>query len=141
MRFAGLPHRREALAHRRERGASTSKAAISARSSGSARLHRRAERHRLPAPRPMPADHLAFVAEEIFGDVPALVHFADDLVLGHLHVVEEGFAEGGRLPLISRIGLVETPGVAMSNSRKLMPPCLDSVEVRTRQKIQSALSA
>jgi len=29
----------------------------------------------------------------------------------------------------------------MSNIRKLIPPCLDSLEVRTRQKIQSALSA
>ena len=35
-----------------------------------------------------------------------------------------------------------TPGVAMSNSRKLMPSCfLAAVSVRTRQKIQSALSA
>ena len=34
-----------------------------------------------------------------------------------------------------------TPGVSMSNKRKLMPPCLLSVDVRTRQKIQSALSA
>ena len=50
-------------------------------------------------------------------------------------------SQNGELPLISRIGLVETPGVSMSNSRKLIPPCLDSVEVRTRQKIQSALSA
>ena len=50
-------------------------------------------------------------------------------------------SQKGELPLISRIGLVETPGVAMSNSRKLIPPCLDSLEVRTRQKIQSALSA
>src|SRR5437763_191231 len=50
-------------------------------------------------------------------------------------------SQKGDEPLISRIGLVETPGVAMSKRRKLIPPCLDSVEVRTRQKIQSALSA
>jgi hypothetical protein len=43
---------------------------------------------------------------------------------------------------MSRIGRVETPGLAMSNSRKLIPLCLGAWKsVRTRQKIQSALSA
>ena len=75
--------------------ASTSNAAISARSSGSST----GPDARLPsacslAAKPHAADHLALVAEEIFGDVPALVHLADELVLGHLHVVEEGLAEG-----------------------------------------------
>ena len=39
-------------------------------------------------------NHLAFVAEEIFGDVPAAVDLADELRLGHFDIVEEGFAEG-----------------------------------------------
>ena len=44
-----------------------------------------------------------------------------------------------RPPLISLIGATETPGVSMSNSRKLIPSCLGAfVSVRTRQKIQSA---
>jgi hypothetical protein len=41
-------------------------------------------------------------------------------------------------PLIKVIGRVSTPGLAMSKSRKLIPPCLLAVSVRTRQKIQSA---
>ena len=47
----------------------------------------------------------------------------------------------GELPLISRIGLVETPGLAMSNNRKLIPPCLDSLDVRTRQNMRLACCA
>ena len=39
-------------------------------------------------------DHLALVAEQIFGDVPALVFLMDAVRLGHLHIVHEGFAEG-----------------------------------------------
>ena len=50
-------------------------------------------------------------------------------------------SQKGEWPEISRIGRVETPGLSMSNSRKLMPPCLVVLSVRTRQKIQSALSA
>ena len=50
-------------------------------------------------------------------------------------------SQKGEDPEINRIGLVETPGVCMSNSTKLMPPCLAALSVRTRQKIQSALSA
>ena len=50
-------------------------------------------------------------------------------------------SQKGEAPLISRIGLVDTPADAMSNRRKLIPPCLLSLDVRTRQKIQSALSA
>ena len=38
-------------------------------------------------------DHLALVAEQIFGDVPALVFLVDAVRLGHLHIVHEGFAE------------------------------------------------
>ena len=44
-------------------------------------------------------NHLAFVAEEIFRHVPAAVDLADiardvlAIALGHLHIVEEGFAE------------------------------------------------
>src|SRR3546814_19987305 len=44
-------------------------------------------------------------------------------------------SQNGELPEISRIGLVETPSLAMSNRTKLIPPCFDSLEVRTRQKI------
>ncbi|MCY1220299.1 hypothetical protein D9M72_323090 [compost metagenome] len=51
-------------------------------------------------------------------------------------------SQKGDLPEISTIGRVETPGDAMSNSRKLMPVCFCAAKsVRTRQKIQSALSA
>ena len=76
--------------------ASTSKRATSARSIGSS-----ASASASAAPSDVglaaeahAADHLALVAEQIFGDVPALVELADQLVLGHLHVVEEGLAEG-----------------------------------------------
>ena len=49
---------------------------------------------------------------------------------------------GQALCAIRVIGRVVTPGVLMSNSTKLMPRCLGaSGSVRTRQKIQSALSA
>ena len=48
-------------------------------------------------------------------------------------------SQKGDLPLISVMGRVLTPGVAMSNRTKLMPRCLGaSGSVRTRQKIQSA---
>src|SRR5271163_2071038 len=48
----------------------------------------------------------------------------------------------GDAPEIRVIGLVETPGLSMSNRTKLMPSCLGAFgSVRTRQKIQSALSA
>ncbi len=51
-------------------------------------------------------------------------------------------SQNGDLPEISTIGRVVTPGVSMSNSRKLMPVCFCAEKsVRTRQKIQSALSA
>ena len=51
-------------------------------------------------------------------------------------------SQNGDLPEINAIGLVVTPGVAMSNSTKLMPVCFfAALSVRTRQKIQSALSA
>ena len=51
-------------------------------------------------------------------------------------------SQNGDLPEMRVIGRVDTPGVAMSNRTKLMPVCLLAVgSVRTRQKIQSALSA
>src|SRR5690625_5938705 len=44
-------------------------------------------------------------------------------------------------PLSSWMGVVDTPGEAMSISMKLMPACLGPlVSVRTRAKIQSAWS-
>ena len=50
--------------------------------------------------------------------------------------------QNGDAPEISVIGLVETPALSMSNRTKLMPSCLGALgSVRTRQKIQSALSA
>ncbi len=50
-------------------------------------------------------------------------------------------SQKGEEPLISRIGLVETPGDFHVEQEEADAPCLDSAEVRTRQKIQSALSA
>jgi hypothetical protein len=51
-------------------------------------------------------------------------------------------SQNGDMPEISRMGFVVTPGLAMSNSRKLMPVCFCAAKsVRTRQKIQSALLA
>ena len=92
MRLAGLPHRREALAHRREgQGIDVERRDLGAEQRVG-RLHRGAERS--AAAQTHAADHLALVAEQIFGDVPAFVDLADDLLLGHLHVVEEGLAEG-----------------------------------------------
>src|SRR5260370_11664875 len=50
--------------------------------------------------------------------------------------------QNGDAPEINSIGLVETPALSMSNRTKLMPSCLGAFgSVRTRQKIQSALSA
>ncbi len=45
-------------------------------------------------PRAAARNHLAFVAEQIFGDVPAAIDLADILRLRHFDIVEEGFAEG-----------------------------------------------
>src|ERR1035437_3030929 len=51
-------------------------------------------------------------------------------------------SQNGDAPEIRMIGLVDTPALSMSNSKKLMPSCLGALEpVSTRQKIQSALSA
>jgi hypothetical protein len=55
--------------------------------------------------------------------------------------LSKNVSQNGELPEISRIGLVDTPGECMSNSRNVIPPCLAAGSVRTRQKIQSALSA
>src|SRR6202167_4495959 len=50
--------------------------------------------------------------------------------------------QNGDAPEINVIGLVETPALSMSKRMKLMPSCLGAFgSVRTRQKIQSALSA
>ena len=50
-------------------------------------------------------------------------------------------SQNGDEPEISLIGRASTPGVVMSNRTKEMPSCFFDVSVRTRQKIQSALSA
>ena len=50
-------------------------------------------------------------------------------------------SQKGEAPEIIVIGRASTPGDIMSNSRKLMPSCFFVGSVRTRQKIQSALSA
>ena len=50
-------------------------------------------------------------------------------------------SQKGDDPEINRMGRVSTPSLAISNRIKLMPLCLTEVSVRTRQKIQSALSA
>ena len=51
-------------------------------------------------------------------------------------------SQNGDLPLMSVIGLVLTPSVAISISKKLMPLCFGSFgPVLTRANIQSALSA
>ena len=51
-------------------------------------------------------------------------------------------SQKGDEPLMSWIGLVLTPSLSILNRMKLMPWCLGaSKSVRTRQKIQSALSA
>ena len=92
MRLARLPHRREPLAHRRERQRVDVEPGDLRAKHRVGRLDRRAQRP--AAAKAHAADHLALVAEQIFGDVPALVDLADDLLLGHLHVVEEGLAEG-----------------------------------------------
>src|SRR3546814_889470 len=47
-----------------------------------------------PYTTPFRSVHLPLMAEQVFGDGPALVHLADDPILGHLHIVEEGLAEG-----------------------------------------------
>src|SRR5271166_1653678 len=50
--------------------------------------------------------------------------------------------QNGDAPEIKVIGLVDTPVLSMSNRMKLIPSCLGAFgSVRTRQKIQSALSA
>ena len=46
----------------------------------------------------------------------------------------------GDLPLINLIGLVETPSELISINKKLIPVCLDSELVLTKQNIKSPLS-
>ena len=55
-------------------------------------LERRAEAFSVAA-KAHAADHFALMAQEVFGDVPALVDLAYHLILGDLHIVEEGLAE------------------------------------------------
>src|SRR5690349_17741788 len=118
--------------------ASTSNAAISARSSGSFGFVTAPSEPPPPSPMPLiisrswPRRYLA-TSQPLFTS-PTICSLGT-------FTSSKKVSQKGEEPLISRIGLVETPGVAMSNRRKLMPPCLDSVDVRTRQKIQSALSA
>ena len=51
-------------------------------------------------------------------------------------------SQNGDLPLMRVIGLVETPAVFISISKKLIPSCFGSFgPVLTNAKIQSALSA
>ena len=51
-------------------------------------------------------------------------------------------SQKSELPAIRSIGFTVTPGWSIGNSTKLMPSCFGAVgSVRTRQKIQSALSA
>ena len=47
-------------------------------------------------------------------------------------------SQNTEVPLMSWIGRATTPGLRISNSTKLMPPCLGWLAVRTKQKIQSA---
>ena len=48
-------------------------------------------------------------------------------------------SQKGEEPLINTMGLVLTPGEAISNSKKEIPWCLGPLlSVRVRQKIQSA---
>src|SRR5689334_7226118 len=118
--------------------ASTSNAAISARSSGSFGFVTAPSEPPPPSPMPLiisrswPRRYLA-TSQPLFTS-PTICSLGT-------FTSSKKVSQKGEEPLISRIGLVETPGVSMSNNRKLIPPCLDSVEVRTRQKIQSALSA
>ena len=88
------------------------------------------------------ADHLALVRQQVLGDVPAAVRLADQVAASATRTSSKKVSQNGDLPEISVIGRVLTPGVAMSKSTKLMPLCfLAALSVRTRQKIQSALSA
>jgi hypothetical protein len=81
------------------------------------------------------------VGEQVLGDVPAAVELADEVLLRHL-TSSKNVSQNGDLPEISRIGFVDTPGEAMSKRRNEIPLCFGAAEsVRTRQKIQSALSA
>ena len=81
------------------------------------------------------------MGEQILGDGPApFALLANKIGLVRL-TLSKRFRRRRR-PLISLIGRVVTPGLAMSNRTKLMPSCLlPLLSVRTRQKIQSALSA
>ena len=76
--------------------------AICARSSGSASLAASSlpakwaaisPMRRAPHPVADAADHVALMGEQVFRDIPAPVQFADEIGLGHLHIVEEGLAE------------------------------------------------
>ena len=52
--------------------------------------------------------------------------------------LSKNVSQNADAPLINLIGRTSTPGLCISNSRKLIPPCLFEVSVRTRQNIQSA---
>src|SRR3546814_10427283 len=102
MRAAGLPHVHETLAHRpigkdidverRHFGAQDRIVELACRILAE-RLGKGAADADHVAARAAARDHLAFVAEQIFGDVPAAVDFANKLRLRHFDIVEEGFAE------------------------------------------------
>ena len=101
----GFPHVHEAFAHRAEGedvdvefrhfGAQDRVVELTGRIDAERLGEQRAARDHVAASAAR-RDHLAFVAEQIFGDVPAAIDGADELILGHLHIVEEGFAEGRR---------------------------------------------
>lgn len=78
--------------------------------------------------------------EEAFGDLPAPLTRPTSWSFGTFTSVKK-VSQNGLSPEISWIGRASTPGDFMSNRMKLMPSCLVEVSVRTRQKIQSALSA
>ena len=85
---------------------------------------------RAPDRRAHAADHVALMRQQIFRDLPTLVLDADKVFLRYRERRSKNVSQNGDLPEISRIGFVETPGEAMSNSRKLMPSCFFALRVR-----------
>ena len=132
--------RRSAPARTGRPRSSTSKRAMSARRHVSARMPASlpsASAATCPSGRPAPsadaADHFALVRQQVLGDVPALVEFADEVAPCGTRTSSKKVSQNGDLPEISRIGLVDTPGVRMSKRMKLMPMMLRRRRVGAHQ--------
>ena len=96
---------------------------------GGRRTARRASSPGIDMPPCAAADAHALVAERGAGDGPAAVDRADDVVVGHEHVVEEDLVELRVAGRSSCSGRTSTPSACMSMTIVVMPSCFGHVGV------------